>query len=602
MKKNFVCGILSLLAGGLLISSTALSFGSVQAQENRETSLLSDSATSEQSVKYADFFEKFVKNELRPVSNAYAEIALKATEDPKKGFLDFTGVKNGDPYFQSSSAREAQIAFGPLQIIAHDGYYAAITVKAVKDMKLTVSVPKLGENYQWVANEGQTNIGYYISDGISTDFVKQELVAKDAEYGYTAHLKAGESLYYTIHSRGWSTVDLVPSFLFGDDYDENWTYETLKKERESVLWEEMVSLQALSGGGKQEKELFDFWMFYGTDLDHPEGYECFLGTEDWQHELYYGMLGSEVCAAWRWQWRTSGGYVAAVVFEAKEDVFLNVTHPLIDLGSYVAPVKVITAVENEKGIRLIRRTYLPKVKNEENSYFSSEHLKKGDKLYAYIEGSEKGISASYTIQSGSIRFEADTKLYDETKRADFAKEEKLIAYRAQKVQEMQDYIGTLKESDYTLVGWSEINDYANEIASLLADRMDEEAVDKVFDETKAKIEAVPTIAETQAELNAYKSLKKAEINAYVKQEDYSDENWKIVQGYLQTAEKAIETAKSETGVDTAVAAARNKIDRVEKKKAEKSGCGSVLGGWIGAITVVTAIGLFWGKKKNEENG
>lgn len=183
---------------------------------------------AERGADYADVFKKFIDGGLQSVPNAYAEISLNASKDPKNGFLGLS-LMNGEPRYKEPGANDFQAGFAPSQIVARESCHAAVTVKALKDMKLTVRTPKLGENYQWVANEGQTEVNYYLNDGTSVYFLKQERITKDAEYGYTAHLKAGESLYYTIQSKGWSTVDLLPSFLFGDDYNEQTA--TLVKEK-----------------------------------------------------------------------------------------------------------------------------------------------------------------------------------------------------------------------------------------------------------------------------------------------------------------------------------------------------------------------------------
>lgn len=452
-----------------------------------------------------------------------------------------------------------------------------MTVEALSDIKASVTVPQLESNYAWVLQNTQPAIiAYWINNGENVVKIKQTNVSENGDYDCIVHLQKGETMYYSIYCEGWATVNLCPSFTFSDEYDSNWTYSTIKAEDESFVWEDMVSSQVLSGGGKQEHDLVTYQLLYGESLDSLTEFVADAGTSQEQHLLRFGERDTEACAAWRWQWRVSNPYICVIKIEATEDVYLKIEHGTINLGSYVPPVCLKTIVENAEGIRLQRNRYLPKVVNKENSYFTSEHLQKGDVLYAVLEPTDR-TNGSYTntIQTYSadkrLTFTASTSLYDQTQRADFDFEKKLIAYRAAKAEEMNAYVANLKESDYTVVSWSEIRDFAEQLESSLAKATSEEEADAIYAKAIANIDAVPTIAETQAELATYKEQKKTEISAYANESDYTSGNWEIVLKYIDDANQSIEDAKTTVAVDNAVSMAKNKIDRVEKGSSA-SGC------------------------------
>lgn len=570
--------------------------------------------TKSESVTWSAFYKTFSEGDFSPIGKTYAKLGLHASKNPKDNLLSMTG-KKGDTCFYTTLSPDKEgfntdtdcgVCFSPLQILTHDKTYAVVTAEAVSDVKVSVTVPQLTEGYAWVLdNKVPTKIAYWLDTGERVVKVKEtNVVEKNGDYDYTAHLKKGETLYYSIYCEGWATVNLCPEFTFSDDYDSDWTYNEIKTEQESFVWEDMVSSQVLSNGGKQKNDLIDYQFLYGENLDSLTEFIADAGTSEEQHVLRYGERETEVCSAWRWQWRVSNPYICVIKIEATENIYLKIEHGKIDLGSYVPSVYLKTIVESPDGIRLERKRYRPKVINEENSYFTSEHLKKGDVLYAILEPTDRtNGSWAHTLstysESRHLTFTAASSLYDESKRADFEREKQLIEYRAAKVEEMNAYVAGLEEDDYTLVAWSEIQDFAAELESLLSEADSEEKADAVYAEVKAKIDAIQTIAETEAELAAYKTQKKAELAAYAKESDYTKENWATVQEYIASANESIDRAKTTVAVDTAVSSAKNRIDRVEKKAADEGdGCGSTLStGTVVSAAALTAIAAILKKKR-----
>ena len=554
------------------------------------------------------------------VAYTSAEMGLYAASNPKKELTELNGKNSYEVFYSTSdkpdeeisTAEESLVCFSGTQILAHGRYSAVITVKAKKNMKVTVEVPQLGSNYYWVVESADgthpgASVVYYINDGTQTDKVKSVQVVKtDGDYGYTAHLKEGEMLYYTVMSE-WATVDLNPVFTFTDDYDENWEYEVIKEQTETFIWQDMVSAQVLDGGNAQSGDLVTYKFMYGESLDSLQEFDLYEGTSEPEHMLYNGIVADPSCAVWRWQWRVSNPYITVLKFEALENIYLDMTHGPINLGDYVASAYVKIVVEDSEGIRITRKTYVPKVNNDANAYFRSEHLAAGDKLYVILEPIDKqGGSYPHTLgmtssESNTV-FEADALAYDASLRADYAFEKELIAYRAAKVTEIKEYVQSLKEDDYGIASWMEINEFADGLEEEVADIYDKAEIDAAFDAVKALIDGIQTLAEAEEELNAYKAQKKAELDAYVSESDYAAEDWNTIQEYIDSAKASIDEAKSTTGVDTAVAAAKNRIDKIQKKTAEKGcGCGgAVTGGYAaGAVILLAAAAVLFLRKKEE---
>ena len=468
----------------------------------------------------------------------------------------------------------------------------------------------MGDAYKWTFGDKQGADGefpvehpgvtqYYIKNFAGATYMVKYTTwvypgAGVGDYGYTAHLRAGETLYYVLYDN-WASINLIPTFTFGE-YDETWTYEIVHGTQESYGYPSMVSTAAKTDGEEYKGDLVNWQFLYGEDLDSLQKFDSAdLGAMEADNMLYVGAKADPSCFVKRWQWRVSNPNIVALRFTANVDCYIDPFNPLIEL-SYVAQAYVRTVVENEAGIRITRKTYVPKVKNQEGAYFNPEHLKAGDTLYIILEPIERNAgSYPHTLEmtgvaGDTVKFNISVEAYDETLRADYAAEERLIAYRAEKAQEIKDYVAAMDLKQYSMANRMLIQEYAANIVGTL-ERLDSiEKIDEAVASVKATIDGVKTIAQEAEELAAYKTEMKAAIAAYANQADYTTENWAKVSGYVDTAIKAIDAAKSKSSVDTAVKAAQNRIDKVPKGGKKGCGCGSAAGAGGGIVLAAALLG------------
>ncbi|MCI8434647.1 MAG: hypothetical protein HFK10_01625 [Clostridia bacterium] len=554
-----------------------------------------------------------------PVEYAKASFGLYASETLYGGaLLLMNGRKaNGDLYYTTSDKPSDQInidgdcavAFSKEQVITH-AMYAVVALTAKENLSVTITTPQVGDAYKWTFGDKQGADGefpvehpgvtqYYIKNFAGATYMVKYTTwvypgAGVGDYGYTAHLRAGETLYYVLYDN-WASINLIPTFTFGE-YDETWDYEIVHGTQESYGYPSMVSTAAKTDGEEYKGDLVNWQFLYGEDLDSLQKFDSAdLGAMEADNMLYVGAKADPSCFVKRWQWRVSNPNIVALRFTANVDCYIDPFNPLIEL-SYVAQAYVRTVVENEAGIRITRKTYVPKVKNQEGAYFNPEHLKAGDTLYIILEPIERNAgSYPHTLEmtgvaGDTVKFNISVEAYDETLRADYAAEERLIAYRAEKAQEIKDYVAAIDLKQYSMANRMLIQEYAANIVGTL-ERLDSiEKIDEAVASVKATIDGVKTIAQEAEELAAYKTEMKAAIAAYANQADYTTENWAKVSGYVDTAIKAIDAAKSKSSVDTAVKAAQNRIDKVPKGGKKGCGCGSAAGAGGGIVLAAALLG------------
>ena len=91
---------------------------------------------------------------------------------------------------------------------------------------------------------------------------------------------------------------------------------------------------------------------------------------------------------------------------------------------------------------------------------------------------------------------------------------------------------------------------------------------------------------------------KNDLAGYAQKEDYSTNNWKVIEEYLTQANAALDEAQSAAAVNTIVARAKADIDSVEKKEGPDMTlwviCGAVV---LAAVVIVVVILVVLHRKK-----
>lgn len=230
---------------------------------------------------------------------------------------------------------------------------------------------------------------------------------------------------------------------------------------------------------------------------------------------------------------------------------------------------------------------------QENQFGGTYHLKAGDVIY-YVVGSTN----EYTIRKLDINptFVVDESAYLEEKRTEIYAVQETIPT---KILELENYVNSLDHSLYTAANVFKMQEYVALFSEdvLLVKNMSELA--ELYDEYKAKIDDVLTIAETKQELDNHKTSKLAELDAmyqeFLDTNSYSKEGKEELKKAYDSAKENISKATSKNMVNTALAAAKNAMGKVE---VSKGGCkGNISTISILSLTVFGAIAVICLKKK-----
>lgn len=147
---------------------------------------------------------------------------------------------------------------------------------------------------------------------------------------------------------------------------------------------------------------------------------------------------------------------------------------------------------------------------------------------------------------------------------------------------------------YSIARAAELEGIVDEAVESFADLSSEEEVNAAFEEATAKMDAVPTLAKEQEELQAYMTQQKNDLAGYAQKSDYSSKNWKIVEEYLTQANTALDEAQTAAAVNTIIARAKANIDSVAKKEGPGMmpwiiGGAAVLAAAVAAVVILVVV-------------
>ncbi len=271
----------------------------------------------------------------------------------------------------------------------------------------------------------------------------------------------------------------------------------------------------------------------------------------------------------RWQLRASSGMDAIMKIEVKLDSLVHITHPVPAVADPWATHSFIKVVaEDSEGYQItVKNTQI--TSNVAADYYVTDvHAKKGDIVYVVYYTSNSSQATTDFIP----QFEVDVANYNEDERPDFSAMKELEVLKESKYAEIDEKVASFNESDYSAANWGQINDIVTEAKENIKNATSEEQINALAAETIEKLDAVPTLSEDNAELLEYKEEKKAELEKYMNslgEKNYSKENWQKMTEALESGKAKIDEAKNTAGVNTAYAAAKGTMDRIEKKE---SGC------------------------------
>ena len=310
--------------------------------------------------------------------------------------------------------------------------------------------------------------------------------------------------------------------------------------------------------------------------------------------------------AQNWKWYVSANIGVIVAYRANQDCQIVVGgvegEELGDSG-WTEVCTQNLYIERGGERKLIDTQALNDAATDED-LFGTYYLKAGDILY--IEFITNATDQRNTETPYVAMATMDATKFDEDAYAEQNHDlpEEVLARIEEKLADLQEYLGTLNEEDYSATNWLLLSDY---VAQFEADCEMEvatvEDVDALYNETLAAMQAVPTLAEAEAQLketlDQYVEELRAEYNALLEQYRYSDEARAELDAALEEGIRNINNASSAAAGNTAKSRALTALRAVEGSP-KGLGTGAVIG-IVAACVVVAAgavtAGVLIGKKK-----
>lgn len=310
--------------------------------------------------------------------------------------------------------------------------------------------------------------------------------------------------------------------------------------------------------------------------------------------------------AQNWKWYVSANIGVIVAYRANQDCQIVVGgvegEELGDSG-WTEVCTQNLYIERGGECKLIDTQALNDAATDED-LFGTYYLKAGDILY--IEFITNATDQRNTETPYVAMATMDATKFDEDAYAEQNHDlpEEVLARIEEKLADLQEYLGTLNEEDYSATNWLLLSDY---VAQFEADCEMEvatvEDVDALYNETLAAMQAVPTLAEAETQLketlDQYVEELRAEYNALLEQYRYSDEAKAALDAALEEGIRNIYNASSAAAGNTAKSRALTALRAVEGSP-KGLGKGAVIG-IVAACVVVAAgavtAGVLIGKKK-----
>ena len=310
--------------------------------------------------------------------------------------------------------------------------------------------------------------------------------------------------------------------------------------------------------------------------------------------------------AQNWKWYVSANIGVIVAYRANQDCQIVVGgvegEELGDSG-WTEVCTQNLYIERGGERKLIDTQALNDAATDED-LFGTYYLKAGDILY--IEFITNATDQRNTETPYVAMATMDATKFDEDAYAEQNHDlpEEVLARIEEKLADLQEYLGTLNEEDYSATNRLLLSDY---VAQFEADCEMEvatvEDVDALYNETLAAMQAVPTLAEAEAQLketlDQYVEELRAEYNALLEQYRYSDEAKAALDAALEEGIRNINNASSAAAGNTAKSRALTALRAVEGSP-KGLGKGAVIG-IVAACVVVAAgavtAGVLIGKKK-----
>jgi hypothetical protein len=183
---------------------------------------------------------------------------------------------------------------------------------------------------------------------------------------------------------------------------------------------------------------------------------------------------------------------------------------------------------------------------------------------------------------------------------------------------LESLISQFNADDYTSENFAKLSEIKERYEAMIDASLDVSEINALPYLAQSEIWGVETKAETA--LRELKTSAKATLLTYKNQAQYLAQDWEIIQAILKEANNQIDLATDATAIESIVAEAKSKMDKVsligdENKvpsgessnrepsdKTPLSGCGSTIEGWSIYTTLLFVFVFLVFNKKNKANG
>lgn len=464
--------------------------------------------------------------------------------------------------------------------------HVVVRFTANKDLELDITHGATSSG--WIDNKGEF-IGLYImNQGVIYPLHVKDLTSNQNaanSLGGKIQLKNGDTAFWVFGSNSSeeANLEIIPTWTTDyTKFDAN-TYDAqFNVSKETVnMWDALTGV--INNNYNDKSYIHANIGFYIGDAFSKDlskfNYHEGDGTGTYLDALWNGS--SKEAGYQRWQMQAAFGQSVSIKLEAKADLYVDIKHTAVWPDAWSKHTGVRYLVMDEEGTIMILKEIL--VENDTpNDHF-------GNKVY--LRENEVLFIEYYTVNTnwGSLNFAPefnfDTELFDESKATDFSYIKELDLLKEEKVSDLNAFVDALNEAEYKLSNWSKIQELLEEAITKLKTINTKEEVNQLYGETIKSIEAVQTIDEQNAEINAYKETKAKELEDYVKalgSTNYSNDNWNKINDLVAKFKKDIEALTQKAQIDVQFAKTKAEIDKVELK--ESNNLGTIL-------TVVSILAL-----------
>lgn len=335
---------------------------------------------------------------------------------------------------------------------------------------------------------------------------------------------------------------------------------------ENVVYWDSITAVINNNYKPLESGLLTYGFYYGKITDLHE-FASHTGTGDGSYldALYVDSTkGTGQAAFERWQMHCSGANDAIIKITAKADMQVAVTNAATTAVWATNTTVRYYAMDTDGTVVLLSKIPVS-TDTSANHFACTAYLKAGQTLF--IDYYCSGAANDYGVVDFCPQVEADTTKFDATKVSDFAAEKLIDDTRTAELKVVNDAYASYKEADYTEENWAQIVSIKDDALAQLNNCYVAADMKTIGDKAVADMAAVQTIAQANAELDAYRTQKTTEAKTFydgLKSTDYSASDWAEIQAAYTQLGKDLTAATSKSKMNVLVLTFESKVNSYQK--------------------------------------